>query len=366
MLTDRDLKELLGFKSQHGVLSVYLDTDPAEGNVDVHKRRFRSLIKDVNLADDIEAVSRYLDHEHDWSGRSVAIFSCNADEYLRAYSLAVPIGSRVREGDRPYVKPLANVLDSYGGFGVVLVDKQEARFFYFHLGELSESEELAGESIRRAKHGGGSQAAGRRGGSAGQTDYIDELTDRNIIKAAEFAAQFFKENNVRRIMVGGTEDIVSSFLGELPKAWQSLVVGTFPMSMHATHSEILEKAMQVGEEAELRKEIKLAEQVVTNAAKDQGGVLGLDDTLKAVHDGRVQILIIREGFRAPGCRCTGCGNLSAYRMKTCPFCSGTCEEIPDAVELAVRNVMKFGGEVEVLHREQVVGQFDQIGALLRY
>ncbi|MEA3440159.1 MAG: hypothetical protein U9R58_07740, partial [Chloroflexota bacterium] len=60
------------------------------------------------------------------------------------------------------------------------------------------------------------------------------------------------------------------------------------------------------------------------------------------------------------------GYLSSQLMEACPYCGGECDEIPDAVEMAVRKVMKLGGEVEVLSREQVVGQFDQIGALLRY
>ena len=198
MLTDRDLQELLSYKTEAQVLSIYLDTDPSEGNVDVHKLRLRSMLKDVDLPQDVEAVTRYLDLEHEWSGRSV-----------------------------------------------VLIDKQEARFFYFHLGELREEEEVVGESVRRIKRGGGSQAAGRRGGVAGQTDYVEELAERNIKEAAEYASQFFKENNVRRILIGGTEDNVALFRSQLPKAWQSLVVGTFPISMHATHDEVLEKAMQI-------------------------------------------------------------------------------------------------------------------------
>lgn len=366
MFTDRDLQELLSYKTEAQVLSVYLDTDPSEGNVDVHKLRLRSMLKDVDMPEDVEAVTRYLDLEHDWSGRSVVMFSCSADDYFRVYPLAVRLRSRVRVGNRPYVKPLADLFDSYGGYGVVLVDKQEARFFYFHLGELREEEEIVGESVRRIKRGGGSQAAGRRGGVAGQTDRAEELAERNIKEAVEFATRFFKENNVRRILIGGTEDNVALFRNQLPKAWQSLVVGTFPISMHATHDEVLEKAMQIGEEAELRREEELAKTVVTNAAKGKGGVLGLDDTLKAVHEGRVQILLIRDGFQAEGCRCKGCGYLSAYHMQACPYCGGECEEIPDAVELAVRKVMQLGGEVEVLPANQVVGQFDHIGALLRY
>lgn len=366
MLTDNNLQELLGYQSESPVLSIYLDTDPAEGNVDIHKLRLRSMLKEVDLPDDVAAVTRYFDHEHDWSGRSVAVFSCAPQGFLRAYTLAVPIRSRVRVSDRPHVKPLADLLDSYGGYGVVLVDKQDARMFYFHLGELREEEGLSGESVRRAKHGGGSQAMGGRGSLAGQMDNVDELAERNIKDAVEFATRFFKENNVRRILIGGTEDNVALFRGQLPKSWQSLVVGTFPISMHASHNEVLEKAMQVGEEAEYRREEKLANTVVTNAAKEKGGVLGLDDTLKAVHDGRVQILLIRDGYSAPGCRCTGCGYLSSQHMDACPYCGGQCEEITDAVELAVRKVMQLGGDVEVLHSDQVVGQFDQIGALLRY
>ncbi|MBN1147725.1 MAG: hypothetical protein JXA78_10755 [Anaerolineales bacterium] len=366
MLTDHDLQELLNYQAQHAVLSIYLNTDPADGNADVHKLHMRSMLKDVELSDDVEAVIRYMDHEHDWSGRSVAMFSCAAEGFLKAYSLAVPVRSRVRVSDRPYVKPLANLLDSYGGYGVVLVDKQGARLFYFHLGQLREQEGMMGESVRRTKRGGGSQAAGRRGGMAGQTDYVDEVADRNIKGAVDFATHFFSENNVRRVLIGGTEDNVALFRSQLPKAWQSLVVGSFSISMIASHTEVLERAMEIAKHAEERREAHLAKVVVTNAAKGRGGVVGLEDTLSAVHEGRVQILFIRDGFRAAGTRCRGCGYVSSLAVGACPFCGGELVQIPDSVELAVREVMQSGGDVEVLQMEQTVKGFDQIGALLRY
>lgn len=366
MLTERDLQELLAYKPETPMLSVYLNTDPVEGNADDYKLRLRSMLKDVDMDKDVEIILRYFDTEHEWSGRSVAVFCCAADDFFRAYPLAVPIRNRVRVSERPSVKPLADLLDSYGGYGVVLVDKQGARLFYFNLGELREEEDLSGKSVRHTKRGGGSQAAGRRGGTAGQTDYVEELAERNIRDAVELTTRFFSENNVRRIVIGGTDDNVALFRSQLPKAWQSLVVGTFPISMHASNHEVLEKAMSVGEAAEIKRKEKLANTVVTNAAKEHGGVLGLEETLKAVHDGRVQILLIRDGYRAPGYRCTGCGYITSTEMDVCPYCGGEYEEIPDAVELAVRRVMQLGGEVEVLSRELVVGQFNQIGALLRY
>jgi peptide chain release factor subunit 1 len=366
MLTESDLRELLEYKAHGSVLSIYLNTGPTLGSADAHKLRLRSMLKDVDLLEDVSVVERFFDHEFDWSGRSVAIFSCEADEFFRAYTLAVPVRSRVRVSDRPYVKPLADLLDSYGGYGVALVDKQGARLFYFHLGELREQEGVMGETVRHTKRGGGSQAAGRRGGSAGQTNYAEEVADRNAKESAEFAARFFTENNVRRILIGGTDDNIAPFRAQLPKAWQSLVVGTFPMSMTSSHAEVLERAMQVGRDAEHHREVKLIDAVVTGAAKGRGGVVRLEDTLGAVHEGRVQTLLIRDGYRAPGKRCIGCGYVTAQSMEKCQFCGAEFEQIPDAVELAVREVMQSGGDVEVLHDDHGLEEFEHIGALLRY
>jgi len=41
MLNESDLRELLDFCTTNLVLSVYLNTDPADGNVDTYKLRLR-------------------------------------------------------------------------------------------------------------------------------------------------------------------------------------------------------------------------------------------------------------------------------------------------------------------------------------
>ena len=84
----------------------------------------------------------------------MVVFSCSPDKFFRAYSLAIPVRNQVIISNQPHVKPLASLLDYYGGYGVALVDKQGARLFSFHLGELKEQEGILGESIRHTKHGG--------------------------------------------------------------------------------------------------------------------------------------------------------------------------------------------------------------------
>ena len=366
MFTDSDLRELLSYKAKTPVLSVYLNTEPERGNADTHRQHLRSLLKEIDLSEDADVVSYYFEQEHDWSGRSVAVFSCKGEEYFKAFSFAVPVRSRIRTGDQPYVKPLANLLDSYGGYGVVLVDKQGARLFDFHLGELREQEGVVGEAVRHTKKGGGSSSPGRRGGAAGRTVKQEEVAERNMRESLDFASQFFREQHVRRILIGGTDENIAQFRSMLPKAWQSLVVGTFPASMTASHMEILEKTMQIGHETELHREAKVVETVITEASKGRSGVVGLDGVLDHVREGRVQTLVIRDGYRQAGYQCQGCGYLTTQTINECPFCGNNFSEIPDAVEMAVRRVLQTGGDVEVLQADQEFGGGIDIGGLLRY
>jgi peptide subunit release factor 1 (eRF1) len=184
--------------------------------------------------------------------------------------------------------------------------------------------------------------------------------------AVDFSISFFEENHVRRILIGGTEENISHFRGLLPKAWQSLIVGVFTIPMTATHTEVLEKAMQVGREAEHNREKRLIDTVITAAAKGSGGVTHLNSTLGAVHDGRVQTLLVCDGYREKGYRCLGCGYLTTHKHTACPFCGKNFEQIPDAVELAVQAVMSNGGDVEIIHDGPALAQVGNIAALLRY
>jgi rRNA maturation endonuclease Nob1 len=367
MLTKRDLQELLDYKAQHPVLSAYLNTDPAQGSADVYKLKLRSMLKDADVQEeDARQVENYFDQEYDWTGRSVAVFSCKAEGFFRAHPIAVPIRSRVRaDSFRPHVKPLAKLFDSYGYIGVALADQQGARLFSFHLGTLREQEGVLGDDIHRIKHGGGSQARGSRGREA-QVAPPKEVRERNMREAAEFAANFFSEHNIRRVLIGGTDENIAQFRALLPKTWQSLIIGTFPISMSASHAEVLDKALEVSQKVERQREARIVEAVVTSASKGRDGVLNLDDTLGAVHEGRVKTLLVREGFRAPGYRCSGCGYISAQKQKECPFCGEKPEEIPDAVELAVQKVLRDGGDVDFIEEDKTLEEYGNIGALLRY
>lgn len=368
MLTQQDLQELIGFRSPHPVLSVYLHVDPTSGSSDTHKLRLRQMLKELGpfAAADAEAVIRFVEHEYGWASRSLVVFSCLPDGFFRDYGLMVPLRSRARYVEQPYVKPLADLLDSYGDYGVALVDQIGVRLFHFHLGELREQDVSRGEVVRRVKRGGGSQAAGRRGGAAGQTHHAENVTGRNLQEAATFATSFFQAQHVRRILVGGTADTLARFVPLLPKTWRSLLIGTFTVDKTAGHAQVLEKAMSIAQRVEHRHKERAAEALVTSAAKGREAVAGLSETLQAAHAGRIHTLLFRDGLRTPGYRCTGCGYVRLDAVPRCPFCGQGLESIADVIEFAVRRVLAEGGEVEVLPANIGKSLEGGIGAFMRY
>jgi peptide chain release factor subunit 1 len=349
------------------VLSLYLNTDPTEGNADAFKLNLRNMLKTIHLPQDINSVERYFNTQYEWTGRAGAVFSCAALDFFRAYPLALPVRNLVQTSDRPSVKPLADLLDAYGGFGVVLVDKQGARLFSFHLGELREQEGVLGEEVRHVKRGGASSFPGRRGGIAGRTNHMEQTIDNNLKDSAEFAAHFFEESHVRRVLIGGTDENVAAFRTLLPKSWQSLIVGTFPMGMAASQTEVLSKAIQLGLEAERQRETHLLEDLVTQAKKGNGAVLGAEDTFDAINHGRVKMLVVVEDLHQPGYVCDHCAALYATLEPACEMCSeGKIEKTLDATEIAVSAVMRAGGEVEVVAPRDTFTAAGSLGAILRY
>lgn len=244
MFTESSLRKIKDFSASDPIVSLYLNTEPSRGNAETHRLRLRNMIKDISLKQDADAIEKFFNFTYDWSGRSVAVFSCAPAGFFESISLAIPVKDFIQIGSRAAVAPLEELLEEYSNMGVILVDKQGAKLFLFHLGELVEQEGFLGDQVKQIKSGGASSEHGLRGGSLDGGRSVRETIDRNQRDIAELATRFLESKRVRRIMIGGTDENVSHFRNFLPKSMQSLIVGTFPMSMTANNGEVLQKVLQ--------------------------------------------------------------------------------------------------------------------------
>ena len=369
MFNQEELRELAAYRFDAPVLSVYLNVDPTARSRDEYRLELRQLLKEAEGSaanEDIEAVEVYFDHEYDWSGRGIVVFSCKEKDFWREYSLAIPVSSGVTVAQRPYISPLAELVDAYGSYVVAVVDRRQSRFFFFDLGELRATREFVGEDVRKLKRGRGSSGGhGRRGGGSMSSQHEVEVVRRNIRDAAQEMEAFCERHEPRRLIVAGAGGTVAQFQETLPKYLQDKVIGTFSADMNATEPEIRELSLEILHRVEEERKEAVVNAVFTAAAKGENGVIRLADTLGAAHEGRIQTLVIDRDYHEPGYQCKHCAYITDQGLEKCPFCGGDFWEIPDAAEALVTKVIEEGGEVEVVEDHPKVDEFG-VGALLRY
>ncbi len=365
MFSEKDLQALLDYSEEGRILSLYLHTDPSKVNPEAAKIQLRNLLKTIDLPEDTRVVEDYVNLEYDWSAKGLVVFSNQDAGFFQAYQFGLSVPDGVYVGKQPTVRPLVRLLDTFTGWSVVLMDKQGARLFSFNLGELGEIDGFVGDEVKQTKRGGGNAMPGRMGGS-GASAKVENIIEKNIKEVIDFAIEFFTQHHVRRIMIGGTEDNISRFKEALPKAWQSLIVGDFPMSMTASHPEVLEQATAEAIAAQEKLNNGLVEQAITLAAKGSSGVTGLIDTLNAIHEGRVRTLLVSQDYEQEGYRCSGCGYLTIQELDKCPFCGSGFEMIETAVETAIQEALIKSADVKVVQGNAALEKAGHITAILRY
>jgi peptide subunit release factor 1 (eRF1) len=371
MFTEQDFNELVAFRSDGSpVLSLYLNVDPTHQTTEHYKLILRSLLKEVaGEADpaDVEAVEQYLNFERDWQGKGLALFSCQSLGFWRSYSLAVPVHNRVYVAHRPYIKPLSDVLDAYGRYGVILVGREGARLFLFNLGELVEATGTLGEQVRRTKHGGASGVTGMRGGVAARAARReDAVIQRNLKEVVDAVGAFCDSNECTRLVLGGTDENVSRLHDMLPKALQDMVIGSFSVDMGAPQGEVQARSMELIEETAQKREIELVEEMIAGWKRGSGATAGLSDTLEALQEHRARLLLVAAGYEASGYRCQKCRYLTLVEEEECPLCGGTMEQVADIIDTLVHRALEQGMAVEVVRDNATLDQAGRIGALLRY
>ena len=184
-------------------------------------------------------------------------------------------------------------------------------------------------------------------------------------ECAAAANQFFAERPIRRLFLGGTSENVAQFRDMLPKQLQSCLAGSFPMDIDAGEPEVRQRALNLLREVNAEREAKLVDKLFTLDAQGGNAVLGLDRTLQAISEKRVDTLIISDGYRVPGYLDQSSGFLVA-NLALSPLAEADLDEVADVIESAVAQTVALGGHVEVIADNPYLEDAGRIGAILRY
>ncbi|HMK10397.1 MAG TPA: hypothetical protein VK461_02315, partial [Acidimicrobiales bacterium] len=305
---------------------------------------------------DLEAMSAWVARGIDRSTtRGVALFSCQTQGRFEAVGLPVSVRDEAGVGPGPRIRQLVEAHQELEAFLVALVDRTHLRLFMM-LGH--ETHELAGTVSDKERSADTSVEIGSFERRA------EEAFRAHVRRSAAELDQAVRDSKVERVIVGGPDDALAELERRVHPTTRALVIGRVGVRVAASIEDIARAAHAVADRVERDREAALVEDLRQRAAGVHGGVVGLEATLSALAERRVGVLLVAEGFAAPGARCPSCGHVG-LDVRLCPVCGTTNVEIDDVVEVTIEEAVAQGATVEFC-RNTELDRFGGIGAIERY
>ena len=165
------------------------------------------------------------------------------------------------------------------------------------------------------------------------------------------------------LVVAGPCDAKGQLIKMLPLALKVKVLGTMDVSMEATSINLVKQGKDLAREDERSREKVLAERLKEAVLRGHPVAYGLADVGNALKEGRVNCLLISEGFALPGMICKSCHHIDSEGEK-CPTCGGETAAL--SLESLYELAENMGTEVVFVEDDDFLESLGNLGALLRY
>ena len=377
MISRQDLERLVQRDGGRPVLSLFLDMSVDSNNKRTHhvflgqkRAQFEEL--DANRAIPagnggesgmgslFERVQGWLDTDFDESNRGVVIYAAVDGAWWEALQFPVPVQNRMVVADRPVIGPLAQVLRSYEHYGVILLDREHVRILSVYLGTLLDELEFRGDPIPTPHH----VQAGGYSHTRFQRRKLEET--RHFFK--DFAAEverFVARYAPRHLVLLGTQENVAQFREFLPQAVSDMILYTGQAPVDGPAPEILSRLEPHLREEQERENQEIIEQVRDRAAHDYLATAGVQGTLTALQEGKVDTLVLARDGQLQGARCTQCSFVFVREVNRCPYDGNEQMEPVDVMEEMVRLAQQQGADIQFADAN-AIADLRGAAALLRF
>jgi peptide subunit release factor 1 (eRF1) len=312
---------------------------------------------------DLERILALAESLHGNHARAKAVFACSARAFWREFDLPPRLRtSGLAVASRFRVKPLAHVVTASPRCAIALIDREKARVFDLHFGELSERLGLFNDLPRRGRSDGW---GGFDGGHAQR--HVENEAQRHLKHVAERLLDELKARNSFDVLVVGCRDeLWPDIEANLHTYLRQRLAGRFHVDAAAASPEqVREQAERALQEHLTKRQQGLVREVVGQSQRKGTGVVRLNHVLRALERGEVQTLLLGEDLRAPVAECAHCGHLDTRMVEHCAVCGQKTRAVEDVSETLMARALAQGVEL-VFVRDDVLAKGGNVGALLRF
>ncbi|HEX7127832.1 MAG TPA: hypothetical protein VF406_18910 [Thermodesulfobacteriota bacterium] len=388
-LADPDLRALLDRPLLDGprFLSLYLDARAdAQGKrhfgifLDKRAKSARSRIS--GAGGDLLGYDRLIDRARDYvrsvdldGVAGIAVFAeipaARAETggegpFFQAFRLPVGVENRFILGRGPDLGPILRAIGRYAHYLAIRLDADDARILSVYLSRVvgAEAERAEGSDQTfqgriRSQPGGWAQMHTQR--------HKEEHAQRWLRDLAGEVERIVRREAPDGVVLLGQDVNLAAFREELPQALAERIVGTGTVEPHAGDAEIVAKVEPLVEATRRAARERMVDELHDRVLGDFYAVGGVDDTLEALQQGKVERVVVSRRFDARGGRCERCGFVVGAGHPACPYCGGPLVEVQVLqylVEKAEdqRATVEFVGDPDPRLDDDLEG----VGAFLRF
>lgn len=307
----------------------------------------------------------------------LALFANEAMDLWRVHFFRRSFQPELCTDHIPHLAQLARLADDEEPAIVIVPDASGADVYQVLLGDLAVEESLRGV-VPRADSDEWNAGTGGRPGRQYEREQKDErraeeYARKNRRRVAEQATALFDRTPGAHLVLVGTAENLAAFERELPERLRAEVIARIPRPREwesgagPRRDGVVKGAAAAILDHERSAEARIVDEVVGQSLRGGMAVLGPEDVVSALNQGRVHRLVLEEDFARAGWRCVNCDALgpSADGEEACPYCGGALTVVHQLGEALVARTLGEGGAVEVVAHTQKLHSYRSVGAFLR-
>ena len=241
----------------------------------------------------------------------------------KMFPLQLKVENQLHWG-KPALSQLLNLVDEERPSLVLAIDRAGARFFSYQLGEMTEYEEstfhVDASQWKKKEHAHMARRATEMP-HGNQCDVFNKRMDAQYMhlcrEVAKRAEALSKKQSLPSLFLVGSKRLTELIEAALPQSIRGNVTLVAEDLARVPHG-VFQKHISSVISAQAR---QYAARLVDQLLKDEHGtVLGLDETLAQLQNGRINTVIVARGLDRTMKQCVNCGLVNSSADPVCPAC----------------------------------------------
>ena len=347
----RELSEIYDPDSKDMYITVYANKETNEKFFQRREKACKSLLKGEELNNFIATMEEIRDTHKKNKGNAIAIFASNKYNFLKSILLPIKVKNSLIVDSSPYIRPLARIKDEWESFTLILLNSNSAKIFSVSLGKAEGKKSLSSDIMNKHKKGGCSQARFQRLRKGAIHAFFNEVGEA-LEKVAD-----------KRIVLAGPGQAKLQFRDILSKNLKDRIVDIIDIGID-NENETIKESIYLMSKREERKSHEAVQHLKEEILRDGLAVYGFDETLAAVKNGQVELLIIEKDYKLRGWICENCQIVKKGNLSNCPNCGKNVSKV-DVLEEILEFAERTDAEIEFTDDKEI-SNLGHIGAILRY